>query len=135
MQLIVQIQSLAIWAIIDFCVSLVASAHVVLHKRNVRAAVGWVGVTRFKEVNLIEEICALQFSTRTRTSLPFRGFRTKGFSFIGSSFSVTTKVGASHQSTKVGASAKVGASHQLQTACGSIFDSYASPKRQTQRNR
>jgi cardiolipin synthase A/B len=44
MQLMVQLQSLAVWAIIDFCVSLVASAHVVLHKRNVRATVGWVGV-------------------------------------------------------------------------------------------
>lgn len=44
MQLMVQLQSLALWAVIDFCVSLVASAHVVLHKRNVRATVGWVGV-------------------------------------------------------------------------------------------
>lgn len=38
-------QSVALWAaVIDFCVSLIASAHVVLHKRDVRAAVGWVGV-------------------------------------------------------------------------------------------
>lgn len=44
MQLIVQFQSLAIWAIIDFCVSLIASSHVVLHKRSVRATVGWVGI-------------------------------------------------------------------------------------------
>ncbi len=44
MQLIVQLQSLAIWAIIDFCVAVVASAHVVLHKRDARAAVGWVGI-------------------------------------------------------------------------------------------
>lgn len=45
MQLLVQLQSIALWvAVIDFCVALVASAHVVLHKRDVRAAVGWVGV-------------------------------------------------------------------------------------------
>ena len=44
MQWIAEFQSLAVWAILDFCVSLIAAAHVVLHKRNVRAAVGWVGV-------------------------------------------------------------------------------------------
>ncbi|MCC6507562.1 MAG: cardiolipin synthase [Pirellulaceae bacterium] len=44
MQLIVQLQSLAIWAFIDFGISLIASAHVVLNKRNVRATVAWVGI-------------------------------------------------------------------------------------------
>ncbi len=47
MQMIELIRSLAVWAIIDFCVALVASAHVVLHKRNSRAAVGWVGAIWF----------------------------------------------------------------------------------------
>ncbi len=47
MQLIELLRSLAIWAIIDFCVALIASAHVVLHKRNSRAAVGWVGAIWF----------------------------------------------------------------------------------------
>lgn len=47
MQLIELLRSLAIWAIVDFCVATVASAHVVLHKRNSRAAVGWVGAIWF----------------------------------------------------------------------------------------
>lgn len=47
MQLIELLGSLAIWAIVDFCVATIASAHVVLHKRNSRAAVGWVGVIWF----------------------------------------------------------------------------------------
>ena len=47
MQLIELLRSLAIWAIVDFCVALIASAHVVLHKRNSRAAVGWVGAIWF----------------------------------------------------------------------------------------
>ena len=47
MQLLILIQSLALWAIADFCVAAIASAHVVLHKRNVRAAVGWMGVIWF----------------------------------------------------------------------------------------
>lgn len=47
MQLIEVLRSLAIWAIIDFCVATIASAHVVLHKRNSRAAVGWVGAIWF----------------------------------------------------------------------------------------
>jgi cardiolipin synthase A/B len=44
MQFSWQADSLVLWAVIDFCVSLIASAHVVLHKRSARAAVGWVGV-------------------------------------------------------------------------------------------
>lgn len=44
MQLFLQLHWIAIWAVIDFLVSALASAHVVLHKRNARAAAGWVGV-------------------------------------------------------------------------------------------
>ncbi len=44
MQLIVQLQSLAVWAVIDFCVALIASMHVILNKRSSRATVGWVGI-------------------------------------------------------------------------------------------
>lgn len=44
MQWIEQLQSLAIWAVVDFFVSVLASSHVVLNKRNVRAAVAWVGI-------------------------------------------------------------------------------------------
>ena len=47
MQLIELLRSLAIWAVVDFFVALIASAHVVLHKRNSRAAVGWVGAIWF----------------------------------------------------------------------------------------
>ncbi len=47
MQLMELLSSLAIWAIVDFVVATVASAHVVLHKRNSRAAVGWVGAIWF----------------------------------------------------------------------------------------
>ncbi len=47
MQLIELWQSLAIWAFIDVLVATIASAHVVLHKRNSRAAVGWVGAIWF----------------------------------------------------------------------------------------
>ncbi len=42
--LIIPFESIAIWAILDFCISVLAAAHVVLHKRNARAAVAWVGV-------------------------------------------------------------------------------------------
>lgn len=44
MHLIVHFQSIALWAVIDFCISLFAAAHVILHKRDARATVGWVGV-------------------------------------------------------------------------------------------
>lgn len=44
MQLFEQLESIAVWAVIDFCVSFLAAAHVVLHKRSARAAVGWMGV-------------------------------------------------------------------------------------------
>jgi cardiolipin synthase len=47
MQLIELLRSLAIWAVVDFVVAVFASAHVVLHKRNSRAAVGWVGAIWF----------------------------------------------------------------------------------------
>lgn len=40
-----EFRSIALWAaLLDLCVAVVASGHVVLHKRDVRAAVGWVGV-------------------------------------------------------------------------------------------
>ncbi len=47
MQFIELLRSLAIWAVVDFVVAAIASAHVVLHKRNSRAAVGWVGAIWF----------------------------------------------------------------------------------------